>query len=92
MGEYDLLGRSRYSGESQTFMGGGNQSDLLLCGRVQSALPSGLDQQHQEHSARGIVLGKGFLYVDLVRYTAGILLAYVVDSWFKIDKSYKPGT
>ena len=54
MGEYDLLGRSRYSGESQTFMGGGNQSNLLLCGRVQPALPSGLDQQHQEHPARGV--------------------------------------
>ena len=38
-------------------------------------------------------LGKGFLYVDLVRYTAGILIAYVVDSWFKIDKSNRqPGT
>lgn len=33
-----------------------------------------------------LVLGKGFLYVDLVRYTVGILLAYVID-WFMINKS-----
>ena len=39
------------------------------------------------------MLGKGFLYVDLVRYTAGILIAYIVDSWFKIGKSNRqPGT
>ena len=40
-----------------------------------------------------LILGKGFLYVDLVRYTAGILFAYVIDRWFIIDKSkWQPGT
>uniref|UniRef100_UPI00403F0BF4 ribosomal maturation YjgA family protein n=1 Tax=Paenibacillus sp. FSL K6-1096 TaxID=2921460 RepID=UPI00403F0BF4 len=30
-------------------------------------------------TAGGLVLGQGFLWVDLVRYTAGILFCYVVD-------------
>lgn len=29
----------------------------------------------------GLILGKGFLPVDLVRYSIGIVLAYMVDKW-----------
>ena len=29
----------------------------------------------------GLILGKGFLPVDLVRYSIGIVLAYMVDNW-----------
>lgn len=30
-------------------------------------------------TAGGLVLGQGFLWIDLVRYTAGILFCYVID-------------
>jgi len=29
----------------------------------------------------GLILGKGFLYIDLVRYAIGILAIYLVDKW-----------
>ncbi|WP_231575349.1 MULTISPECIES: DUF2809 domain-containing protein [unclassified Paenibacillus] len=30
-------------------------------------------------TAGGLILGQGFLWIDLVRYTAGILFCYVID-------------
>lgn len=30
-------------------------------------------------TAGGLILGQGFLWIDLVRYTAGILFCYVMD-------------
>lgn len=32
----------------------------------------------------GLILGRGFLYIDLVRYAAGIVIAYVVDRFILI--------
>jgi hypothetical protein len=29
----------------------------------------------------GLILGRGFLWIDLVRYTVGILLAFVIDQF-----------
>lgn len=41
----------------------------------------------------GLVLGQGFLWVDLVRYTAGILFCYVVDQILqKMILEYTGGT
>ncbi|AIQ17660.1 hypothetical protein H70357_14075 [Paenibacillus sp. FSL H7-0357] len=31
----------------------------------------------------GLILGKGFLLIDLIRYSAGILFSYVGDLWFR---------
>ncbi|RJE88455.1 DUF2809 domain-containing protein [Paenibacillus sp. 1011MAR3C5] len=31
----------------------------------------------------GLVLGRGFLFVDLIRYVVGILLAYAADRWVR---------
>lgn len=30
----------------------------------------------------GLILGKGFLWVDLIRYSAGISIAYALDRWY----------
>lgn len=31
----------------------------------------------------GLILGKGFLWIDLVRYTVGITLSYGLDQYFR---------
>ncbi|MNO28147.1 hypothetical protein D3C76_180340 [compost metagenome] len=31
----------------------------------------------------GLILGKGFLWIDLVRYTVGIMLSYGLDQFFR---------
>jgi glycopeptide antibiotics resistance protein len=31
----------------------------------------------------GLILGKGFLWIDLVRYTVGIILSYGLDHFFR---------
>ncbi|WP_235753901.1 DUF2809 domain-containing protein [Psychrobacillus sp. INOP01] len=39
-----------------------------------------------------LILGKGFLGVDLIRYTIGIVIAYVMDKWFSfLNKRVKHG-
>lgn len=39
----------------------------------------------------GLILGKGFLWIDLVRYTVGITLSYALDQWFqqRLDRKIK---
>lgn len=39
----------------------------------------------------GLILGKGFLWIDLVRYTVGIMLSYGLDQWFhqRLDRKIK---
>ena len=34
----------------------------------------------------GLILGKGFLWIDLVRYTVGSMLSYGVDQWFNREQ------
>lgn len=34
----------------------------------------------RQHTLGALVLGKGFLAIDLLRYTAGVMVAYGVDS------------
>jgi len=45
--------------------------------------------QLRETMLGGLILGRGFLFIDLIRYTAGILIAAVIDKWiliFRINK------
>lgn len=35
----------------------------------------------------GLILGKGFLWIDLLRYTAGIIFSYIIDSICSPKKS-----
>jgi hypothetical protein len=37
-----------------------------------------------------LVLGKGFLFIDLVRYTVGIFLSYVID-WYWMNRNKPKG-
>lgn len=39
----------------------------------------------------GLILGKGFLWIDLVRYTVGIMISYGLDQWFhqRLDRKIK---
>lgn len=35
----------------------------------------------------GLVLGRGFLFVDLIRYVVGILAVYAANRWFRSIRS-----
>lgn len=37
----------------------------------------------------GLILGKGFLWVDLIRYTTGIAISYVLDRYLSNARSQK---
>ena len=36
-----------------------------------------------------LILGKGFVFIDLVRYTIGIIVAFVLDKWIFLQRKRK---
>ena len=61
---------------------------LLFCFGIEFSQLYQVDWMNQIRSTLfgALVLGKGFLPIDLLRYTTGILIGTIIDKWFLFNK------